>query len=289
MLSDKKPKRRIVIVTGLSGAGMSSALKVLEDNGYEVFDNFPLSLFDPLLKEKGYEDHPIAIGFDSRSRGFDPSAIAARVESLQEEPDISATLLYLTANDGTLHKRFMETRRFHPQARDRSVQDGIDLERAWLRPLLDDADQVIDTSEFSTHDLRRHIEGSYQTDPMRQNLSINIVSFGFKHGVPREANLVFDVRFLKNPYWDRDLRDLTGHDESVIECVRGDPAFEIFMTKLRDMLEFLLPLYMEEGKHYLTLAIGCTGGQHRSVYISELLAKDIAAMGLMVSVRHRDL
>jgi len=287
-LADGTP-RKVVFVTGLSGAGMSSALKILEDNDYEVFDNFPLSLLSPLLAEKGYSDRPIAIGLDSRTRGFDPIAIINRVKSLREQTNENAVLLYLTAKNGVLQKRFMETRRSHPQAKDRTVQDGIDFERGWMKPLLDHADQVIDTSDFSIHDLRRVVDASFNPDPARQSLAITVFSFGFKNGVPGEADMIFDVRFLKNPHWETDLRALSGHDPLVQDYVRSDEAYAPFIARVRDLLALLLPRYTSEGKHYFTLAIGCTGGQHRSVYTAEVLAKEIETLGFKASVRHRDL
>lgn len=288
MLSDNQ-KRPVVVVTGLSGAGMSSSLKILEDLGYEIFDNFPLAFIDPLLAQKGEEEGPVALALDTRSRGFSPEAIIARVESLRTDPRNNVMLVFMTCSNTVLQKRYSETRRGHPLAKDRPVLDGIRQERTWLKPLMDAADLLIDTSELSIHDLRRQIESSVHPDPARRRLTITVMSFGFKNGVPRESDMVLDARFLSNPHWESALRPLTGKDKSVQDYVAADADFAAFMDHTEAMLGLLLPRYAAEGKFYFTLAVGCTGGRHRSVFITEKLSKTIADAGYSVSTRHRDL
>lgn len=269
-----------VIVTGLSGAGMSSVLKTLEDMGYEVFDNFPLTLIGPLLADS-HPEHPVAIGIDSRTRGFDPAALQKIVDGLR------ARLVFLVCDEAVLQKRFTETRRRHPVAKDRPVSAGIRSEQEWLHPLRASADLVIDTTDISVHDLRHMLEKQFPlARPAR--LTVTLMSFGFRFGVPRDADIVMDVRFLANPHWVRDLRPLTGLDSRVGEYVSGDPDFANFLARFKAMIEPLLPRYMHEGKSYLTIAIGCTGGQHRSVYFAEQLAVRFRE-GADVLVRHREL
>lgn len=273
--------RTPVIVTGLSGAGLSSALKALEDMGFEVFDNFPLALIPPLVAETHNDGMPIAIGVDSRTRGFDPEALLAAAERLQ------ARLVYLTCDTAVLQKRFTETRRRHPVARDRPVSAGIKREQEWLHPLRAAAEIVIDTSELSVHDLRRLLESRFGTAPGGR-LNITVTSFGYRFGIPRDADLVMDVRFLNNPHWVQGLRPLTGLDREVGVYVGGDPDFVPFMERLQAMLSPLLPRYAHEGKTYLTVALGCTGGRHRSVYTAEQLGAWFQGLGYATNVVHRD-
>lgn len=273
---------RLVIVTGLSGAGMSSALKAFEDIGYEVLDNFPLSLLDPLLAEDTRRERPIAVGIDARTRGFDPAAVSEKSRALQ------AGLVFLTCDAEILQRRFSETRRTHPLAGDRPVTDGIRSERQWLSPLQEEADLVIDTSHFSIHDLRREIEGHYRLGD-RPLLWVNLLSFAYKHGLPREADIVMDVRFLRNPHWAEDLRNLTGMDERVAAYIRDDASYKPFMQSFTQMMQHLLTRYVDEGKYYLTIAMGCTGGKHRSVHIAEALSKELATSDMQITVQHRDL
>lgn len=270
--------KKFVVVTGLSGAGMTSALKDLEDFGYEVFDNFPLSLIDHLAGG----DRPVAAGIDARARGFDAAALKTAVERL------GAYLVFITADEAVLHKRFTQTRRRHPLAKDRPVAAGIKREQELLYPLRPAADLLIDTTDLSVHDLKRLLEGHFRTDG-RSALTVTLMSFGFRFGLPREADMVFDVRFLKNPYWDESLRPLTGLDEPVGTYVTDDPAFDIFLQNVKNMIDPLLPLYAREGKSYLTIAIGCTGGHHRSVVTIEKMKTWLETQGLPVTVLHRDI
>lgn len=272
----------LLIVTGLSGAGMSSALKHLEDMGYEVFDNFPLALAEPLLANGQAQGRPIALGIDTRTRGFDPEAVMAAVKAL------GARLVFIAADEAVLQKRFTETRRRHPLAADRPVSAGIRREQEWLHGLKDNADEVIDTSVLSIHELRRVLEDRFGP-ASGARLTVTLMSFGFKYGTPREADIVMDIRFLHNPHWVPELKPLTGLDGAVGNYVARDEAFDPFMTRFKDLLAPLLPRYAAEGKSYLTIALGCTGGRHRSVYAAEQLKPWIEAQGFRTSVFHRDI
>ncbi len=270
----------LIIVTGLSGAGMSSALKALEDIGYEVLDNFPISLIEELLSEK--QSKPIAIGIDSRTRNFTPAKLKKAIKTYK------AKLCFVTCKHSILQKRFTETRRKHPLAQDRPVSDGINKEMELLAPLKDIADLVIDTTDLSIHDLRRSIEGHFKTEGS-EKLSVTLTSFGFKNGVPREADIVMDVRFLRNPHWDKKLKKLTGQNKAVGAYIAEDKSFEEFIENFQTLIEPLLARYSHEGKSYLTLAIGCTGGKHRSVYVVEKLSKWLKKLGVSTHIRHRDM
>jgi UPF0042 nucleotide-binding protein len=272
--------KKLVFVTGLSGAGMSSALKVLEDSGFEVLDNFPLSLMVPLLKNR--TDKPIALGIDTRTRNFDPARV------LDVRQTYEARLLFIDCDAQELLKRFNETRRKHPLAKDRTVSDGIIQEKEILEPLKQAADMVIDTTDLSVHDLRRHVEGEFFTGADK-TLSISVLSFGFKNGVPREADIVMDVRFLKNPHWVEELKPLTGQQAEVAAYIKSDEAYNEFIKNLKTLLEPLLERYKHEGKNYLTIAFGCTGGKHRSVHISEEIVGWLKSLGKTVHVKHRDM
>lgn len=272
----------LLFITGLSGAGMSSALKVLEDLGYEVFDNFPLSLIDNLLEEAGEHPKPIAIGIDTRTRNFDPAAIVEKVQAL------GAKLMFVTCDEGVLQKRYTETRRRHPLAGDRPVSAGIKKELSLLFPLKEIADPIIDTTDLSIHDLRRIVSGHFEEN-RKNRLTVTIMSFGFKHGLPREADIVMDVRFLKNPHWDVKLRPFSGKDKNVAEYIEGDSSLEGFLRHFKDMIGPLFDRYSHEGKNYLTIAFGCTGGKHRSVYVSEKVCEWMGAKNILTTVEHRDI
>ncbi len=275
-------KQKLLIVTGLSGAGMSSSLKHLEDLGYEVFDNFPLTLAQPLLDDPHTKDQPIAIGIDTRTRGFDPDIVKDNVKALQ------AQLVFITADETVLRKRFTETRRRHPLAEDRPASAGIKKEQEWLHGLKNKADTVIDTSMLSIHELRRVLEECFRLEN-KSGLTITLMSFGYKHGTPREADIVMDVRFLKNPHWVSELKPLTGLNQAVGDYIEQDETFEPFLTRLKDLLGPLLPQYAHEGKSYLTIAIGCTGGHHRSVYSVEKLKPWLEDQDFTTHIFHRDI
>mgnify|MGYP001233036560 FL=1 len=281
------PKAHLLLVTGLSGAGKSTALAALEDLGYEVVDNLPLRLLRTLLDGSG-ENATLAIGTDSRTVGFSSELLLSEINELKQVSSINVTLIFLTCDTDVLHLRFTETRRRHPLAIDRPVTDGILHERQLMRPLLDRADHVIDTSHLNAGDLRVLVEGSFSlTDG--PPFTISITSFAFRQGLPRESDLVLDVRFLTNPHYVERLRERTGLDEDVAEYVESDPDFAGFFTRLSRMIIPLLPRYAAEGKRYLTIAIGCTGGRHRSVVVAEHLAKHLIEAKFPVQVRHRDL
>ena len=279
---------RLVLVTGMSGAGMSVALKALEDLGYEAVDNLRLSLVPALLEQADPRKRPLALVIDSRTRDFSAHAVLEQVESLKAHDDLDVRLVFLDCGDEVLQRRFTETRRRHPLATDRPVPDGIQRERALLFPLKQEADVTIDTTQLSIHDLRRLLAGNFQIDAQAA-LQVFVTSFSFRLGLPREADLVFDVRFLTNPHYDPDLRPLTGLDPQVAARVEGDPDFDAFFRHLTGLLQPLLPRYNQEGKSYLTIAVGCTGGRHRSVFVAERLAAWLTGLGLKVGLSHREL
>jgi UPF0042 nucleotide-binding protein len=283
---------RILLVTGMSGAGKSTVLKALEDLGWEAVDNLPLSLLRRLLAtpDRGGEvsDRPVAFGMDTRTRAFDAEEIVQTIKLLREGDDLHVRVLFLDANMETLTRRFSETRRRHPLALDRAASDGIAREREMLGPLRRWADIVIDTSDYSTNDLRRIVRQRF-AGRMRDHLTLTLMSFGFARGIPRDADSVFDLRFLSNPHWQEDLRPLTGQDAPVGAYIERDPGFAEAFERIGGLLAFLLPRYRAEGKAYLTIGFGCTGGRHRSVYVTERMADRLRAAGYAPQVVHRDL
>ncbi len=279
--------RRLLVVTGLSGAGHSTALKILEDIGYEAVDNLPLSLLAGVTGEMEGRRRPLAIGVDSRTRDFSAAALAERLDRLQADDGLEVRLLYLDCGDEALRRRFTETRRRHPLALDRPVMDGIRQDRELLAPLRHRADLAVDTTDLAIGDLRRVLRGHFALE-RKADTAISIVSFSYRHGLPREADLVFDARFLRNPHYDPALRPLTGRDAAVAGFVEADPAWQPFFAALTGLLLPLLPSFEREGKSYLTIAIGCTGGRHRSVHAAERLAVWLRAEGRSVDLRHRD-
>ncbi len=284
--------RAVLFITGLSGAGKSSALKILEDLGWEVVDNLPMPLISALLSgadtTAGEGAAPIAIGVDSRTRGFAPDAFAALLEKLRRDGTAAPELLFLDCDDEMLQKRFTATRRRHPLAKDRPVGDGIALERRLIRPLRDRADTLIDTTALTLPDLRRELAGRFARDGAALP-TITVMSFSFRRGVPREADLVFDVRFLDNPFYDPALRPLCGEDEPVGAHIERDEAWKQFFPRLCDMIDTLIPYYCREGKQYLTVAVGCTGGRHRSVFTACRLSAWLRDNGFRILLSHRDL
>ncbi len=288
----------LVLVTGMSGAGRSSALAALEDLGFEAIDNLPIGLLDRLAVAAGSgragiegaaRRAPLAVGVDVRTRDFDVGELADLAARLRQEAGISVLTLFLDCEDEQLIRRFAETRRRHPLAADRPVADGIRLERRALAPLREAADIVIDTSELTLWDLKDRIRTLFESADAAPGPTVTVMSFAFKLGVPREADMVFDVRFLANPHYVAELRPLTGLDADVGAHVAADPDFEGFLDDLTGLLTRTLPRYEREGKSYLTLAIGCTGGRHRSVYTAERLADRLEASGRAVHRFHRDL
>lgn len=279
---------RLVLVTGMSGAGKSTALKVLEDIGYEAVDNLPLSLITNLLHPEAETREALAIDIDIRSRGFAVDAFVSRIAPLHDRDDLDLRLLFVDCDDEVLRRRYTETRRRHPLADDRPLIDGIRHERHLVDRLRGQADVVIDTTDLGAADLRRLVVGNFALDDQHV-LRIFVTSFSYRLGLPREADLAFDVRFLSNPHYKPRLRPLSGRDTAVGEYIAKDPGFEPFFESMAAMLLPLLPRYEREGKSYLTVAIGCTGGRHRSVFVAERLAALLDEKGWRVDVRHRDL
>ncbi|MEH6474096.1 MAG: RNase adapter RapZ [Sneathiella sp.] len=284
-----KPHTRIVLITGFSGAGKSTTLKQFEDLGWEVADNIPLSLLSPLVREISREGGlNIAVGVDTRTSGFSTQSLLSLISKLKEDANSEVRLLFLECDDAVLQRRFTETRRKHPLASDRPVADGILKEHGMFQPLKDKADICIDTTLLSLPDLRHQLIQRFSLKE-RPALTTTIVSFSYKKGVPREADLVFDMRFLRNPYYDEVLRTESGKNASVAAYIAEDTAFAPFMDQLVNMLELLLPRYLAEGKSYLTIAIGCTGGRHRSVCVAENIHDQIEKNGYFTQLVHRDL
>ncbi len=281
-------RRRVVIVSGLSGAGKSTALRALEDAGYEAVDNLPLSFLGALVQAGGEGTRPLAIGIDARTRDFAPQPVLDALATLRAAPGVDARLLYLDADDEVLRRRFTETRRRHPLALDRPVLDGIQAERSLLWALRDGADIALDTSNATGAELRRMVQERL-ADDLRPGLVVAVVSFAYRWGLPREADLVFDVRFLANPHYEPALEPLTGRDPAVGAFIERDPGFEAFFAGLVAMLAALLPRYEREGKSYLTIGCGCTGGKHRSVHVAERLARWLRQRGRQVNLVHRDM
>jgi len=281
-------KRRIVILSGMSGAGISTALRAFEDLGYEAVDNLRLSLIPALVDDADISERNLAIAVDVRNSNFTVEGVLHVSSSLSVRTDMQAELLFLDSSDEKLQQRYTETRRRHPLAIDRPVTDGILAERELLRALKEKADRVIDTSDISVHDLRRIIGGNYRFD-CALGLTIFVTSFSYRHGVPRESDLVFDARFLINPHWEPALRMLSGQDKDVAEYIKRDQDYHSFIQNLVGLILPLLPRYQREGKSYLTIAVGCTGGRHRSVTVAEDLADMLAVHGYIVGIGHRDL
>jgi len=282
-------KRHVVLISGLSGAGRATALKALEDLGFEAVDNLPLSLLADLLRGRaGAGDRPLALGLDVRSRDFSPDAFLAELAALRAQEDLVSELVFLDCDDTALLRRYTETRRRHPLAIDRPVQDGIAEERRILAPLRAVADQVIDTSQLGPHDLKRLLSASFAREDA-PGLRVVVVSFSYRNGLPREADIVFDARFLANPHYVPALKPLSGKDRAVREYIERDPDYAAFVKGIKSLLGPLLPRYEKEGKSYLTVAVGCTGGRHRSVHLAEALAAWLRELGANVTLAHRDL
>jgi RNase adapter protein RapZ len=283
-----RPRRsRLLVVTGMSGAGRSTALKALEDLGYEAVDNLPLSLLPDLLRAPA-ERPPLALGVDVRTRDFGVGALLAALDRVVAEHKLALTVIFLDCEDDNLVRRYTETRRRHPLAVDRPVTDGIALERHRLAPLRDRADLVIDTTALSPGDLKRLLHGHFAPDAA-PGITTFVTSFSYRQGLPRDADLVLDVRFLRNPHYVAALRPLTGRDADIGAFIEADPDFAPFFERLCAWLAPLLPRYEGEGKSYLTIAVGCTGGRHRSVYVAERLAAWLSRQGRPVGIGHRDL
>lgn len=279
---------RVLVVTGLSGAGRSAALKVLEDMNCEAVDNLPIRLMPSLIQQGPAEGRGLAIGVDVRTRDFAADLFAQQIEELRSQVPCRIDLVFLDCANDVIARRYTETRRVHPMASDRPLSDGIAAERTLLSPLLNDADVVIDTSLTNIHEFGRLLRDRLVGEPGGE-ANVLVTSFSYRYGVPRDADLVIDVRFLRNPHYDPDLRAKTGREPDIGAFIIKDPDYEEFFSRLTNLLALLLPRFNEEGKSYLTIAIGCTGGQHRSVYVAEELRNWLAERATRVDVRHREL
>jgi UPF0042 nucleotide-binding protein len=284
-------RRPFVLVTGLSGAGRMTALNALEDMGYVAVDNMPLPLLGDLMRStaggSGTTAPPLAFGVDTRTFGFDPQELVGRVQKLRQRPDLDVKLLFLDCDPETLQRRYTESRRPHPLAPDRPVIDSIVEERRQIGWMRDAADLAIDTSALSPHALKQMLAGHFALGP-RIGTRLSVMSFSFRRGLPREADLVFDARFLKNPHYEPALKPLTGRDPAVASFIATDPDYAPFLGHLRGLIGPLLPRFDAEGKSYLTIAVGCTGGRHRSVAVAEALADWLRGAGRSVTLSHRD-
>ncbi len=281
-------KQPILLVTGLSGAGKTTALRVLEDLGWEAVDNLPIRMLKSFVNEAAGDDDPIAIGFDSRTRGFVPETVMALVKKLTRRDDLAVTTLFIDCNGKELERRYNETRRRHPMAEGRTVSDGIRAERELMDPLRRWADMVIDTTALSTNELQQTVRQRFE-ETAPDALTVTVSSFGFARGMPPLADLVFDMRYLDNPHWDDALRDQTGLDPDVGVFIERDGVFAETFGRLRDVVLDLLPRYRRQGKAYVHIAFGCTGGRHRSVYTAERMAEVLRMAGISPTVIHRNL
>lgn len=284
----KPDKQSILLVTGLAGAGKSTALQVLEDLGWETIDNFPVRLLKRLLSKPDEQQGPLAIGFDSRTRGFVPADVIELVKELTDLPQLQLTTMFVDCTSGELERRYNETRRRHPMAQDRPLQEGIRAERELLEPMRRWADMVIDTSNFASNQLQQHIRELFGEN-VEQPITVTVSSFGFARGMPPLADLVFDMRFLDNPHWIDELREQTGLDKPVGDHILQDAGFAPSTERIEALILDLLPRYGAQGKSYVHIAFGCTGGRHRSVFTAEHFAKVLRKHGFSPTVRHRNL
>lgn len=280
---------RVVFITGLSGSGKSNAIKCFEDLGFFCVDNLPTALlpkFTELCTQSGNEINKVAIGIDVRERGFFKNFLEVLDELKKENYNIE--ILFLEASDEALVRRFSETRRPHPLAKNGSVVDGIRLERETLSELRKRADEIIDTTNYNVHQLKEVLNKHYLESEGRR-LTISFVSFGYKYGIPYDVDLMLDVRFIQNPNFVKGLKPLKGSDKRVIDYVLKFHETKAFLEKLHEFLKFLIPMYEKEGKSYLTIGIGCTGGRHRSVAVSEILKGYLEKEGYSINIKHRDI
>ncbi|MFP4326605.1 MAG: RNase adapter RapZ [Paracoccaceae bacterium] len=280
--------QRVVLVTGPSGAGKTRAIAVLEDLGYESIDNLPLGLVPRLLQGGPSGRPPLALAIDARNRDFSTQGLIDMVDWLAGLPGVTADLVFLDCRPEILLRRFSETRRRHPLAPAESPQEGINREFDLLGPVRDRADVLIDTSDLSPHELRDEIS-RWCAPEAGHHLAVAVHSFSYKRGLPRGLDMLFDCRFLANPYWEPDLRDRDGRAADVAAHVRADARFAPFFDRVLDLTRFLLPAHIEEGKAHFAIGFGCTGGRHRSVATAEALAAALAQAGWQVSIRHREL
>lgn len=305
MTTEPATHRQVVVVTGMSGAGKTTVLKGFEDLGFEALDNVPIYLLTRVVDAGGdaggngagfdaggaSATRPLAIGVDVRTRDFDADALKAFVKALKVREDLDVHVLFVDCGDEELLARYTATRHRHPLANDRPVLDGVRLERKLIAPLFDAADLHLDTTGRTPYDVKGFLAHNFPTDECEEgrDMAVFVTSFSYRLGVPRDADLVFDVRFLRNPHYDPDLRPLCGLDQAVRDFVGQDPDFAEFLERLTALLAPLLGRYAQEGKSYLTIAVGCTGGKHRSVFVADTLADWLENKGARVRRAHRDL
>jgi UPF0042 nucleotide-binding protein len=287
MIEPIKKIRRVVLVTGPAGAGRSSALNVLEDAGFEVIDNIPLRMLLALLDAPN-QVRPMALGIDQRNRDYSTDMVNDVIAQMRARPDIQTELLYLDCATEVLLRRFSETRRRHPLALSDAPIEGIRLEKELLAPVRAQADTLIDTTDLNIHQLREEIEHWFAVGGSH-HLSVSVQSFSYKRGLLRSVDMVFDCRFLRNPFWEPKLRALNGTDEAVQRYIKQDPLYAPFAKQVLDLSLLILPACKSEGKSHITIAFGCTGGQHRSVTLAQTHAFSLAEAGWQVSIRHREL
>lgn len=281
---------RFVIVTGMSGAGKSTALRTLEDLGFFCVDNLPVILiqrFADIAHDDKLEVDNVAIGVDIRS-GEALGQLSVCLEEMKKS-NYNYEILFLDATEKVLVKRFKETRRAHPLSRGGRINEGIAKEREKIEFLKQRADYIIDTSTLLTRELKSELDKIFVSGDEYKNMIITVMSFGYKYGIPRDSDLVFDVRFLPNPYYDVNLRPMTGNDEPVAQYVKNCEEYDSFLNKLTDMISFLLPQYQKEGKNQLVISVGCTGGKHRSVTVANALHKELSELPYTVRLFHRDI
>ncbi|GAB5435415.1 RNase adapter RapZ [Falsiruegeria mediterranea] len=287
MTEEAKKAKQLVLVTGPSGAGRTTAIRVLEDLEFEAIDNLPMGMVTRLV-EASTSERPLALGIDTRNRDFTTAGLLDLVKLLHGMPETDASILYLDCRVKVLLQRFSETRRRHPMAPEDRPEVGIRRELDLLSAVRDTADVLIDTSDLNIHQLRDEVERWFAPEGGRQ-LAVSVQSFAYRRGLPAGVDMVLDCRFLSNPYWNSDLRAKDGRDVAVAEHVRKDERFEPFLKRALDLIAFLIPAFQDEGKAHLSIAFGCTGGQHRSVLLAETTAKALAEQGLQVSIRHREM
>jgi UPF0042 nucleotide-binding protein len=278
---------KIVLITGPSGAGRSTVVNAFEDMDYETIDNLPLALLPRLLAGPKLSRN-LALSVDVRTRDFSVKGVMDAMELINQREDYEASLFYVDCSKEILLRRYSETRRRHPSAPDDTPLRGIEFEKDLLHILRHRADVYVDTTELSPHDLRAEVAKLFGTEEAR-GLAVNLQSFSYKRGVPRGIDMVLDCRFLRNPYWDISLRELNGLDEGVQEYVKADALYDAFFDQTVKMAELLLPAYRDEGKAHFTIGMGCTGGKHRSVTVTEALSDALTKLGWQTTVRHREM
>lgn len=276
---------RLLLLTGMTGAGKNLALKMLEDNGYESLENIPHTFLDAIASSTD-QNRNIAVGVSPSGTGFIPESFMKTVQSLRKKSDVDFKLIFMDSDDDIIMGRLRQIGENHPVLTDRSIRDGIKHERQQTVSLRKEADMVIDTSEYEDIDMRKFISTHFSQ--VKRDLSVVVTSFAFKHGIPRDADYMFDVRFLQNPHYIPALKALTGLDKEVAKYIEGDPEFDRFFQNMSDMLLTVLPRQAPK-KHNMMVAVGCTGGRHRSVYVAEKLYDIFDDNGYQATIRHRDI